>query len=78
MEEYTIFKINIHRTLTPKPYHTAKIGLELEKSYSNLQEGEIEEKFNILYVKLKKSLNQIEQYELERMKSSTLAFPNKK
>lgn len=67
-KEYTKMRVNMHRTLTPKPYNSIKVGLELERLYSELPEEEIEEKINLLYAIMKKSLNEMEHYEMDRVR----------
>lgn len=64
-------KCNIIRTLTPKPYNAVKMELgaiEVLNIEKEVSPEFMEQRYNQLYGIIKKKLNQIEQYETERIK----------
>ena len=69
-ENNVTIKINITRTLTPKPYNAVKMELgAIEVRYNEEVSVEfLDQRYNYLYGIIKKKLNQIEQYETERIK----------
>ena len=69
MAEKEYIKLEVHRTLCPKPYHSIKIGLEMSvvcEEDENFTSDGRETEINVLYATMKKKLNEIEQYELSR------------
>jgi len=66
-ENKDVLKLTVMRTLVPKPYHSVKVGLEFLEvvDFSTIDK---EEKINGMYSIMRKKLNEIEQYEVERMR----------
>ena len=66
-EQPDVVKLTVSRTVQPKAYHSIKIGLEIMHNIRTDAET-YDEIVDRLYKTMKKKLNEIEQYEMERMK----------
>lgn len=60
-------RLAIGRTLTPKQYNSIRLDLELSEDLGALTPEQLDTRINLFYKTIKEKLNQIEEYETQRL-----------